>query len=51
MARKFGAVITALQAGDRETAERELQRLLPEVRQNCEIELPTGSVATGLTRF
>jgi molecular chaperone DnaK len=51
MGRKFGAVITALQAGDRETAERELQRLLPEVRQNCDLELPTGNVATGLTRF
>lgn len=47
---KFANVLEAIQRGDSTTADRILPDLIEEVREYLDRDLPTGTVATGLTR-
>lgn len=47
---KFYTVLDAIQRGDGTTADRILPELMEEVRDYLDQDLPTGKIATGLTR-
>ncbi|MGI0483629.1 Hsp70 family protein [Geminocystis sp. CENA526] len=47
---KFFTVLDAIEKGDGTTADRILPDLIEEVREYLDQDLPTGTVATGLTR-
>jgi molecular chaperone DnaK len=47
---KFANVLEAIQRGEGTTADRILPDLIEEVREYLDQDLPTGTIATGLTR-
>jgi molecular chaperone DnaK len=47
---KFINLLDAMERGDEHTAERNLQELIEEVREYLDRDLPTSTIATGLTR-
>lgn len=47
---KFYTVLDAIQRGDGTTADRILPDLIEEIREYIDQDLPTGTIATGLTR-
>lgn len=47
---KFVNVLDAMQRGDGKTTDRILSELIEEIREYIDKELPTGVIATGLTR-
>ncbi|WP_017295091.1 Hsp70 family protein [Geminocystis herdmanii] len=47
---KFYTVLDAIQRGDGTTADRILPDLIEEIREYIDRDLPTGTIATGLTR-
>lgn len=50
MASQFAQLLEAIERENMLEADRLMQELLPDVRQFFELDLPTGNVATGLSR-